>query len=123
MVWLDVYQRYCKFGTLQYCVVRPSTTLAAIVMQMMGVYHEGELDWSYGYMYIMFIINVSVAYAFVALISFYSELKSKLNPFSPVGKFLCIKFIIFFAFWQVLKVFIEPTAHEACNYYGNNRLA
>lgn len=66
-----------------------------------GLYHEADFSIKYGYLYITIIVNVSVLYAFLVLASFYSALKYKLKPFQPVGKFLCIKFIIFIAFWQV----------------------
>lgn len=92
--------RYCKFGTLQYCVVRPTTTLIAMLLDLAGVYHESELSLHYGYVYILFIMNVSIGYAFIVLASFYTAMKYKLKPYEPVGKFLCIKFVIFFAFWQ-----------------------
>lgn len=67
---------------------------------LFGVYHEGDISLNYGYFYILFIINISVAYAFMVLMTFYTTLKTKLKPFEPIGKFLCIKFVIFFAFWQ-----------------------
>lgn len=95
-----VFCRYCKFGTLQYCVVRPTTTLIAMLLDVAGAYHESELSLHYGYIYILFIMNVSIGYAFIVLASFYTAMKYKLKPYEPVGKFLCIKFVIFFAFWQ-----------------------
>ncbi len=74
---------------------------ALTLTDLLGVYHEYDLSGRYGYLYVLVILNISVAYAFVVLATFYSTLKSKLKPFEPVGKFLCIKFVIFFAFWQV----------------------
>ena len=59
-----------------------------------------DFNGSYGYIYLLILMNISVAYAFVILAIFYSIFKSKLKPFEPVGKFLCIKFIIFLTFWQ-----------------------
>ena len=64
------------------------------------MYHDSDLSPRYGYIYLLIAINISVAYAFIVLASFYSTLKVKLKPFEPIGKFLCIKFVIFFAFWQ-----------------------
>lgn len=57
-------------------------------------------------MYIIAIMNCSVGYSFMALASFYSVFKYKLKPFHPVSKFLCIKFIIFFIFWQSFAISI-----------------
>jgi hypothetical protein len=80
--------------------VRPATTFLAMVMDVSGAYHEPDLSFKYGYVYILIIMNVSIFYAFIVLASFYSAMKVKLKPYEPVGKFLCIKFVIFFAFWQ-----------------------
>ena len=94
------FLKFCKFGTLQYCVVRPLTTLLAIVLDQLGLYHESNFSPKYGFLYLMLSVNVSIAFAFMVLATFYTTLKKKLEPFHPVGKFLCIKFVIFFAFWQ-----------------------
>mmetsp|Transcript_17845 Transcript_17845/g.25693 ORF Transcript_17845/g.25693 Transcript_17845/m.25693 type:complete len:374 (-) Transcript_17845:348-1469(-) len=98
------FLRYCKFGTLQYCVIRPCTTFVAIILHWLHLYDESELGWRNGYIYVFLIINISVLYAFGALAAFYSRMKSKLKPFKPIGKFLCIKFIIFFVFWQSILI-------------------
>lgn len=95
------FLRRCKFGTLQYCVIRPSTALCAILLDLLGAYDENDLSMHSSNAYLLFVINVSVAYAFYVLADFYYALKDRLQPYEPVGKFLCIKFVIFFAFWQV----------------------
>jgi len=106
------------------CVIRPTTAITAIILgnehqqpssrcipslisvwiDVIGVYHEGDFSMSYGYIYVLIVINISVAYAFMVLATFYTILKSKLKPFEPIGKFLCIKFVIFFAFWQSVMI-------------------
>eukprot|EP00981_Chlorochromonas_danica_P003559 scaffold659_cov192-Ochromonas_danica.AAC.72 len=98
------FLRTCKFGTLQYCLIRPSTAAAAILLDLLGLYEESNLSWSNGNIYILILINFSVAYAFYMLGSFYHALAEKLQPYKPLGKFLCIKFVLFFAFWQSVAV-------------------
>lgn len=44
--------------------------------------------------------NISVTCAMYALVLFYSVTKEELTPFNPIPKFLCIKAVILFAFWQ-----------------------
>ena len=62
------------------------------------------LNCSIGYVYCMIIINCSVCYSFLALASFYLIFKSKLKYFDAMSKFLCIKFVLFFIFWQSLVI-------------------
>lgn len=93
------FLRYCKFGTLQYCVVRPITTFIAGILDLCGLYKE-EFNPLSSYFWIMLIINISITQALVVLIAFYQAMKDKLENFDPFPKFICIKAIIFFAFWQ-----------------------
>ena len=72
-----------------------------VYLDLAGVYHEAEFSPKYGHIYVTTIINISVAYAFYVLAVFFYALKRKLTPYDPVPKFLCIKLVIFFAFWQV----------------------
>lgn len=84
----------------QYCIFRPLTTLIAILLDRLGLYHEASIGPNSGWMFLAILVNISIAFAFAALATFYTTLKKKLAPYEPVGKFLCIKFVIFFAFWQ-----------------------
>lgn len=88
--------------------MRPLTALLAIALHAGGLYEEGNYSPGNSNIYLLALNNVSVFYAFVSLMAFYTALKSKLQPFQPVGKFLCIKFVIFFAFWQ--SVFLSGAA-------------
>ncbi|MEE6461353.1 hypothetical protein FKM82_001265 [Ascaphus truei] len=36
------------------------------------------------------------------LVLFYKVLKEELNPIQPVGKFLCVKMVVFVSFWQAV---------------------
>ena len=92
--------RYYKTGVLQYCIIRPLMTLIGIILQFIDLYHESDFSYNYGYVYCTFVINYSVCYALWVLAQFYRELGEKLKPFDPISKFLCIKFIMFFVFWQ-----------------------
>jgi len=84
-------------------LIRPTTAILAIFLDLLGVYHDGDFGWYSGFFYLLFLVNCSVAYAFLVLANFYTVLKHKLAPYEPVGKFLCIKFVIFMTFWQVCK--------------------
>jgi len=85
-------------------MIRPIATLLAIVLELNGVYHEGDLSMKYGFAYVTMIMNSSVCYALYVLACFYLELGKKLKPYKPMAKFLCLKFVIFFIFWQSIVV-------------------
>jgi hypothetical protein len=65
-----------------------------------GVYHEGSFDLKSGHLYIALINNVSITISLYSLVLFYMATEERLKPFSPFAKFLCIKAILFFSFWQ-----------------------
>jgi Organic solute transporter Ostalpha len=98
------FLRWCKAGTLQYCVVRPLTTVVAVVLNVLGLYGESNFHLNYGFLYLTVVVNISIAFAFVVLVTFYTALKKKLAPFSPFSKFLCIKAVIFATFWQAIVI-------------------
>ena len=51
-------------------------------------------------MYLSAINNTSVSLSLYCLVLFYMATEERLKPFSPFAKFLCIKAILFFSFWQ-----------------------
>lgn len=100
------FLRHCKLGVLQYCLVRPLVTLVAILLDLTGNYTDGSLAASSAYLYFTVLLNLSVAYAFHTLFHFYHAFAPLLQPHNPLAKFLCIKFVIFFAFWQGVAISI-----------------
>lgn len=67
-----------------------------IVMQCLGLY-KGVISVT-----VTVILNVSVSLALYALVLFYHAFAKELAPHSPLAKFLCVKGIVFFSFWQGL---------------------
>eukprot|EP00603_Paraphysomonas_imperforata_P010576 CAMPEP_0114477242 /NCGR_PEP_ID=MMETSP0104-20121206/15240_1 /TAXON_ID=37642 ORGANISM="Paraphysomonas imperforata, Strain PA2" /NCGR_SAMPLE_ID=MMETSP0104 /ASSEMBLY_ACC=CAM_ASM_000202 /LENGTH=501 /DNA_ID=CAMNT_0001652139 /DNA_START=54 /DNA_END=1559 /DNA_ORIENTATION=- len=99
------YLRFVKFGTLQYCLVRPLMALLALTSSWFDMYEEGNFDPLVStYLFIALVSNVSVMLAFSSLLSFFYKFKYDLRPFNPVPKFLCIKSIIFCIFWQGIAI-------------------
>lgn len=93
-----------KYGVLQYVVVKTfMTLLTTFVFLPSGIYGEGKFSWSSAYTYTTFILNVSVMYALYCLVMLFhavqSDLSSPIN-WHPLGKFLCVKGVVFFTFWQ-----------------------
>merc|ERR1712154_479194 len=46
------------------------------------------------------ILNLSITLAVTALIMFYHAFEPELEKYRTLAKFLCIKGVVFFAFWQ-----------------------
>ena len=91
---------YFKIGLLQYTWISPICSAMAIVLNLANVYDNGEWKFNRGYPYIIIIINISQILALYSLIIFYVNTKHALKPFKPLPKFLVIKLIVFFIFWQ-----------------------
>jgi len=89
-----------KQGVLQFVLIKPVTAVLAIALEQYHVYNEGSFDWRSGYFYIAMVNNISISLSLYCLVLFYMATEEPLKPFSPFSKFLCIKIIIFFSFWQ-----------------------
>ncbi|EIW75502.1 DUF300-domain-containing protein [Coniophora puteana RWD-64-598 SS2] len=95
---------FLKRGILQYVQVKPMLAVASLVMKATGTYHEGDFRARSGYLYVSVIYNVSICLALYCLAVFWMCVNEDLKPFRPVPKFLCVKGILFFSFWQSIGV-------------------
>lgn len=89
-----------KYWTWQFVIIRPVCSIVMIALQMLGMY-PSWLSWTF-----TIILNISVSLALYSLVLFYHVFAKELQPHKPLAKFMCIKGIVFFCFWQgvVLKV-------------------
>jgi len=71
-----------------------------VILQVFDLYKEGSFSLHYGYIYIAGITNLSVTFSLYFLVLFYLVAEKELAPNKPIAKFLCIKSILFFSFWQ-----------------------
>jgi Organic solute transporter Ostalpha len=98
----------CKHGVLQYVVFKILATFFTLVCESLGIYHEGTFHWDAAYPYLCFLQNMSVMYALYCLVMLYTainnELRSPIN-WNPLGKFLCVKGVVFFTWWQGVIIF------------------
>lgn len=90
----------CKHGILQYTVVRPTTTFISVICKLAGVYGEGQFQANVAFPYILAINNISQFVAMYCLVMFYKANAAELRPMRPLPKFLCIKAVVFFSFFQ-----------------------
>ncbi|EKM53467.1 uncharacterized protein PHACADRAFT_53168, partial [Phanerochaete carnosa HHB-10118-sp] len=89
-----------KWGVLQYCVIRPTTTLAAVILNYVGLYCNDSWSPEWGHLYITSIVSVSVTIAMYCLLQVYTSIKVYLAPQKPLMKLLVIKAVVFLTFWQ-----------------------
>lgn len=105
----------CKHGILQYTVVRPIMTVLALICELSGVYEENNFTFNNAYTYIVVINNVSQFVSMYCLVLFYKANREELKPMNPIAKFLCIKAVIFFSFFQgfIISILVWSGAIEA----------
>ncbi|KAL1222876.1 LAZ1-like protein 1 [Cardamine amara subsp. amara] len=91
-----------KEWTWQFCIIRPVCSILMIALQILGIYPPW-LSWVF-----TVILNVSVSLALYSLVKFYHVFAKELEPHKPLTKFICVKGIVFFCFWQgiVLEILV-----------------
>ena len=93
----------CKTGTLQFIVVKSITTIVYVVLTPLGLYSEGSFNIRSVFTYVSLVLSASMGWAMYCLVKLFVATKEELrNPkdWRPVGKFLCIKGVVFFTWWQ-----------------------
>ncbi|KAG8794056.1 hypothetical protein FRC17_008341, partial [Serendipita sp. 399] len=89
-----------KWAILQYCWVRPLTTFAAIILDMMDLYCEVSWSPRFGSVWILIIVSISVSIAMYCLIQFYLSIAEEIKQHRPLLQLFSVKAIIFLMFWQ-----------------------
>lgn len=89
-----------KWGVLQYCVIRPTTTLIAVILDYAGLFCEESWGLGWGHIYITTIVSISVTIAMYCLIQLYVPIRANLAPCKPLLKLFAIKAVVFLTFWQ-----------------------
>ncbi|MCO5612735.1 hypothetical protein L7F22_067004 [Adiantum nelumboides] len=89
-----------KFGIVQYMIMKTLCALLSLILEICGVYGDGEFQWNYGYPYITVAMNFSQMWALYCLVQFYNTAYEELKPIKPLAKFLCFKAIVFATWWQ-----------------------
>ncbi|KAK5577700.1 hypothetical protein RB653_002645 [Dictyostelium firmibasis] len=87
---------------LQYAIIKPTLAIVAAILFYNNKYLDGDFSISQGYLWITVINNISVLIALYFLVMFYEVFQNELSPHSPILKFLVIKSVVFFLFWQTV---------------------
>jgi len=104
--WTSPFFIKCKFGCLQYVLLKFVSSIFVMVLEVNGWYKEGDFTTRGGYLYICILTNLSQCWALYCLVIFYYATKTELSPIRPVGKFLSVKALVFFTWWQSLGIYI-----------------
>ena len=90
----EQYLFECKYGALQYVVIKILVAFLITVLEPLGLYGEGSFQLQYAYIYIAFVINISQTYALYCLVKIlhptHDDLVSPIN-WNPLGKAACVK--------------------------------
>lgn len=101
---------FLKRGILQYVQVKPILAITTMILKVLNKYNEGNLRANSGYLYISIVYNFSICLSLYCLAMFWVCINSDIKPFRPVPKFLCVKGILFFSFWQSIVISILVAA-------------
>ncbi|MED6119514.1 hypothetical protein PIB30_117800 [Stylosanthes scabra] len=85
-------------------ILKTVCAFLALVLELCGVYGDGEFKWYYGYPYIAVVLNFSQMWALFCLVQFYNVTHERLEPIKPLAKFISFKAIVFATWWQGLGI-------------------
>lgn len=89
-----VYSTFCLYSL---CCIK-TNFFELRICEVAGVYGEGQFKANVAYPYMIAINNLSQFIAMYHLVLFYRAYRETLKPMRPIGKFLCIKAVVFFSF-------------------------
>jgi hypothetical protein len=118
--WTSPFFVQCKFGVLQYVLLKFILSVIVMLLEHFGMYKEGDFTPKGGYLYICILTNLSQCWALYCLIFFYYATKNELSNIRPVGKFLSVKALVFFTWWQSVMISIFYQMDLIPHYHGGN---
>lgn len=95
VIWVAVFQ---------YCFIRVSMTITAVVTQYFKRYCLESLNPAFSHVWIMVIEGVTVTITMYCIIQFYFQIKGDVSQHKPLLKVLAIKLVIFLSFWQTIVI-------------------
>uniref|UniRef100_A0A5B7AIK7 Protein LAZ1 homolog 2 n=2 Tax=Davidia involucrata TaxID=16924 RepID=A0A5B7AIK7_DAVIN len=89
-----------NFGLVQYMILKTLCAFLAFLLELFGVYGDGEFKWYFGYPYMAVVLNFSQMWALYCLVQFYNVTHERLKSIKPLAKFISFKAIVFATWWQ-----------------------
>jgi len=96
--WRSGHQmlRWCVLGTLSYVVWGGTLAVVGTVLLLLGPGHNNNLIWGA----CSLVLSATQAIAIFSLAELAINVREEIADLKPYGKFLSVKFVVFFAFWQ-----------------------
>eukprot|EP01103_Thecamoeba_quadrilineata_P010686 TRINITY_DN2373_c0_g2_i1.p1 TRINITY_DN2373_c0_g2~~TRINITY_DN2373_c0_g2_i1.p1 ORF type:complete len:507 (-),score=78.59 TRINITY_DN2373_c0_g2_i1:160-1680(-) len=94
------FLRLCKQMILQYVWVLPALSFLSVILTATNTINANSLAPDSPTLWMVVVENISVTFSLYYLVLFYMVTKELLVEFRPMPKFMCIKTVIFFSFWQ-----------------------
>jgi len=114
-----------KWSVMQYVIFRPAISIAGMICQAYNVLCSSQsFNVHYAEVYLESVDFVSISVALYGLILFYGLTKEELAGRRPLAKFLSIKLIVMFTFYQsfVFSALTDRVIH-ATNYWTSTNIA
>ncbi|KAF8968510.1 organic solute transporter Ostalpha-domain-containing protein [Flammula alnicola] len=90
-----------KWSVLQYVIIRPAASIAGIICEKLDILCDSDsYSWRYASVYIAVVDFISISIALYGLLVFYGLTHQELEGRRPMAKFLSIKLIVMFTFYQ-----------------------
>lgn len=100
-------------------MIKPVTAVMAIILDSYGFYCDGQYEFDCGYLWLSFVNNISVTLSLYSLVLFYMATEERLAPYNPFQKFMSVKAILFFSFWQTCTFQMLQLFHVLSKETGN----
>ncbi|KAJ3168757.1 hypothetical protein HK101_011597 [Irineochytrium annulatum] len=116
---------YTRVLILQYVIIRPAMTILALILESVDRLCPSSMNPKYGEFWVTSFNFVSVTVAMYALIIFYIVIHHEIDEHKPLWKFIAVKFVVFFSFWQsiVLSLLDSLGALKGNDYWTPDNLA
>ena len=112
----EKYLRRSKKFALQFVFLKPVLSVVSWIAHQEKKYGDHEINFSKGYIYVLFVYNISYSLALYGLLMFYRGAHDLLKPHRPLAKFILVKSMIFMTFWQGALIAVLT----AMGYFGNS---
>uniref|UniRef100_A0A0G4GZI5 Transmembrane protein n=1 Tax=Chromera velia CCMP2878 TaxID=1169474 RepID=A0A0G4GZI5_9ALVE len=89
-----------RLGCLQFVFIMPLCSFVAFFFRCLGAYTDGSFSPDDAYLWLWMLQSASISVSMNALVFFYLVTQDLIQPFQPLLKFVCIKFVVVVPYWQ-----------------------